>query len=477
MKKRIMRFAAPLVFLICTTLLQNLFAEQWSTNQDNIAKTAVDTWKTETVVSLSNNLYLSSRTIATDSDGRPHIVYCKDSRLYHAYHDGTQWQYEKVDESTFVDRGASIAVDTFNNVHISYYDTTNADLWYAVKKSGKWLTEKVDDTVLITGSLSSIAVDKDGNPHIGYCVFDFVSKGGIRYAKKVSGKWSTEPVDGGWNSLAQSVCLGVDGDGKAHISYLDGANYDVKYATNVTGTWEKEIVDGNGFVALQSSIAVDKNGKAYIIYTNSSIFDIKYATNASGSWVTEKVFGGAIATFLSIAVDGNSKSHVSYYAVGSDGGGDLVYANNTGNAWIAETVDSIGNVGLYSSIAVDASNNVHIDYYDVTQSILKHATKTTDAVTQPTVKTGKATKVTVGSAVLNGTANAQGATTKVWFEYGTTIGVYKKKSINKMVNGKINKKISASIKKLSPGTKYYYRIAAQNKAGTSYGSEKSFSTK
>lgn len=166
-----MRFVVPVVFLICTTLLQNLFAEQWSTNQDNIAKTAVNTWKTETVVSLSNNLYLSSRTIAIDSDGHPHIVYCKDNRLYHAYHNGTQWQYEKVDESTFVDRGASIAVDTFNNVHISYYDTTNADLWYAVKKSGRWSTEKVDDTVLLTGSLTSIAVDKNGKAYIIYTKF------------------------------------------------------------------------------------------------------------------------------------------------------------------------------------------------------------------------------------------------------------------------------------------------------------------
>jgi phosphodiesterase/alkaline phosphatase D-like protein len=132
---------------------------------------------------------------------------------------------------------------------------------------------------------------------------------------------------------------------------------------------------------------------------------------------------------------------------------------------------------LYSSIALDASNNVHINYYDVTKSILKYATKTTDAATQPIVKTGIATKVAVNSAMLNGTANAQGTTTKVWFEYGTTTGVYNKKSTNKMVSGKKNKKIIASIKKLSPGTKYYYRIAAENKAGTLYGREKSFSTK
>jgi|GEM_PF-5145481 len=48
----------------------------------------------------------------------------------------------------------------------------------------------------------------------------------------------------------------------------------------------------------------------------------------------------------------------------------LVGTVNAG-AWVIETVDSTGRVGLFTSIAVDSSGNPHISYFDESNRYLK----------------------------------------------------------------------------------------------------------
>jgi hypothetical protein len=74
------------------------------------------------------------------------------------------------------------------------------------------------------------------------------------------------------------------------------------------------------------------------------------------------------------------------------------------------------------------------------------------------------------SATFNGTVRANGLTTTVTFEYGTSSGVYGS-SVSASTVSSISS-VSATATNLSPGT-YYFRIKAVNLAGTVYGSEQS----
>lgn len=94
----------------------------------------------------------------------------------------------------------------------------------------------------------------------------------------------------------------------------------------------------------------------------------------------------------------------------------------------------------------------------------------------PMVDTGSASNITSNSATLNGTVNANGLNTTTWFEYGTTSGTFGSTSSTQTVSGWDDTTVSISISELSAGTTYYYRIAAQNSAGTAYGSEITFTT-
>ncbi|MDG6005576.1 MAG: hypothetical protein E3K29_06965, partial [Candidatus Brocadia sp.] len=94
----------------------------------------------------------------------------------------------------------------------------------------------------------------------------------------------------------------------------------------------------------------------------------------------------------------------------------------------------------------------------------------------PQVTTGSATNITTNAATLNGTVNANGLSTTVWFQYGTTSGSYGSTTSIQTVGGTSSTPVSASINGLSAGVKYYYRIVAQNSVGTSYGTEQSLTT-
>ena len=82
-------------------------------------------WRIEVIDATTNVCNFSQRAIAIDSSNRPHIAYGNDY-LSHAYFDGTQWQYEVVDNSAGTAMFASIAVDSNNMAHISYYDCNNS---------------------------------------------------------------------------------------------------------------------------------------------------------------------------------------------------------------------------------------------------------------------------------------------------------------------------------------------------------------
>lgn len=102
--------------------------------------------------------------------------------------------------------------------------------------------------------------------------------------------------------------------------------------------------------------------------------------------------------------------------------------------------------------------------------------KITTAAKLPKVVTGQATQVKKTSAKLNGTVNPNGLSTTARFEYGKNSGVYTRKTRAKKITGDLDVSVNSTIRGLSPGKKYYYRLAAENNAGASYGSELSFTT-
>nr|QNO53394.1 hypothetical protein JNHLJEBA_00004 [Methanosarcinales archaeon ANME-1 ERB6] len=270
------------------------------------------------------------------------------------------WSIETVDATGDVGF-SSIALDSNNNPHIGYTDLTNKDLKYAKWTGTTWSITTIGDV----GISNSIALDSNNNPHISY-----VGYRDLKYAKWTGTTWSTTTVDSAFAETGGQASMALDSNNYPHISYYNGTNKDLKYAKWTGTTWGITTVDSAGVGAF-SSIALDSNNNPHISYFDDTNEDLKYAKWTGSAWsITTVDSTGDVGILNSIALDSNNNPHISYSDYTNF---DLKYAKWTGSAWSIKTVDSAGDVGYFTAIALDSNNNPHIGYFDYTNFDLKYA--------------------------------------------------------------------------------------------------------
>ena len=95
----------------------------------------------------------------------------------------------------------------------------------------------------------------------------------------------------------------------------------------------------------------------------------------------------------------------------------------------------------------------------------------------PSATTAAATSVSLTSATLNGIVNANGSSTTVTFEYGTTTSYGSTATATPSpVTGNTVTNVSANITGLQKGTLYHFRVKVENICGIIYGNDLTFST-
>ncbi len=94
-------------------------------------------------------------------------------------------------------------------------------------------------------------------------------------------------------------------------------------------------------------------------------------------------------------------------------------------------------------------------------------------VQPPSVRTDNAPWVSQTSADLAGFVDPKGTAT-TWFQWGRTTDLEGTPTVQKTVSS--SQSVTARIGGLQPETKYYFRIVAKNKGGTSYGEIRTFMT-
>ena len=330
-------------------------------------------WVTSTIDSVGDVGEYTS--IAMDSNNKVHISYYDSSNedLKYATDASGAWVTSTISSGNVVGLYTSIAIDSNDKVHISCLRSHGVsdeygDLNYATNAAGFWRTILIHSGYV--GKYTSIAIDSNNKVHISY--YD-ATNDDLKYATDVSGAWVNSIIDSVGN-VGGDTSIAIDSNDKVHISYYDATNEDLKYATDVSGAWVNSTIDSVGDVGEYTSIAIDSNNKVHISYYDSTNKDLKYATDASGSWVTSTIDSvGDVGSYTSIAIDSNDKVHISYRDSNFTNE-DLKYATNASGSWVTSTIDSVGDVGWDTSIATDSNNKVHISYYDSTNKDLKYAT-------------------------------------------------------------------------------------------------------
>ena len=307
----------------------------------------------------------------------------------------------------------------------------------------------------------------------------------------------------------------------AYDTSLNG-NYDV-FVSKLNGDLTNLITStylGGSAYDYSLSMVIDPDGNLYVTGgTESPDFPITsgaYNTSHNAGVFVSKLSGDLTSllasTYLgygdsySIATDSGGNIYVTGgtslsdfpATTGSYGGGrvDVFISKLSGDLASLLASTYLGGAGydIGSAIAIDSGGNIYVagstfdessdfptttDAYDTSYDnggsfITKFDSDFSGSF--PTVTTGEVTNIAPKSATLNGTVNANGLSTTAWFKYGINSSTYNDVSSTQTLNGWGNISVSIDVSELKPGTTYYYRIVAQNSAGTEYGNEISFTT-
>jgi len=344
------------------------------------------------------------------------------------------WTIEVVDDAPKVGEGSSIAIDSLDRPHISYYEANFTHQKYAYWNGENW-THEIVDYDMWTGELSNIYITENSQIHI----FSWHSSNTPKHytLNNITQIWEAEDwsyrgsMDMDSNGIIYVLKYGdgtptfiysIDGDNENHLNQTSDGNemwiypYWLDYATVVTddennlhsflrirmanlnyteefrayyygvyvdGQWNFEMVANissnmDSYWSIRNILMeIDSTGSPHICYYDGNVDVIKHKYKDNSEWVTETVANGS-ASDISMAIDSNDKIYLSYY---NTSGSDLMVSQKDGDNWYTMALDTGGVVGKSNSIVIDSNDGVHISYYDSSNGNLKYAFRSNENIT------------------------------------------------------------------------------------------------
>lgn len=308
----------------------------------------------------------------------------------------SQWRVEVIDggPGKNVGKFTSLAIDKDGNLHVGYYDETRQALRYGFRSGagGKWYTMEVD----ASGGYESLAVDAQGQPHFAYAA---PNEAGLRYAAWDGKKWNKQTLDS--ERIDFFNCIRIGPDGLPRISYYQRLHRDGSFALHLkyahfeatTKSWYTETVDARSATGKFNSLALDSKGLPYISYSDVDTGDLRYTKWDGSEWHfsapdTQKQSEGWVGIGSSIELDQSGNPHIAYVDVTHQ---RIKYASWTGSSWKSEVVDNIlGKADNIDRISLkfDSRQQPHLAYWDSGMGVLRYATLTPKGWKAETVDNG-----------------------------------------------------------------------------------------
>ena len=303
-----------------------------------------------------------------------------NGHLRYAYQDPGGWHKVDVDLEQ-ISPFTSLALEKNGQPHISYIQKNTNELHHAYQDPTGWHTELVSITWETNASVqtdvpgdtnapTSLAFDPDDPPGEGPCIAYgnlglAFSSEAILLFCKHSGIWQYKMLD---DNSGYPVSLLFTKGGDYQVASFSVLNYDLKWATQSGINTSSEVVATSHSLTGPVDLEMDKQGYAHILYHQTAPFSqVRYTFQDSLGWHTSTIPGYLICEDM--ALDSQGLPHLSC----EDGGFNLVYAYLASSGWLTQTVTDYVR-GDYSSIAVDSADVAHISYSAPNRGDVEYAT-------------------------------------------------------------------------------------------------------
>jgi len=284
-----------------------------------------------------------SPAVAVDSNNNPHVVWSGDtttanSDIYYkrSTDGGVTWSAPKrLTWTSGFSWAPKIAVDSNNNPHVVWYDTTNGyEIYYKKSTNGgnNWsATTRITWNPAIS-YLPDIAVDSGNNPAIVW--WDGLSGNYEVYLKRSSdGGTNWEPLrrlTWGTDSSTNPV-IAISSNNHIHVAWEGIANYKLeifyKKSTNGGVAWSaRQRITWNSGDSEYPNIDVDSNNNPHVVWEDDSYpyFMIlhKQSNDGGSTWGVLDRLTWVSSRYPDITVDPNNYLHVVWAS-----GGEIYYKN------------------------------------------------------------------------------------------------------------------------------------------------------
>ncbi|HEY1471917.1 MAG TPA: hypothetical protein VGF61_22955, partial [Candidatus Acidoferrum sp.] len=155
-------------------------------------------------------------------------------------------------------------------------------------------------------------------------------------------------------------------------------------------------------------------------------------------------------------------------------GGDISAANSSRSSPF-DLASGTGGPGVLNNISVFAGEVIKLQFDETSPDAFGDFVGVNFTVEALSCTTNPATTVASFSATLNGSLNPRGSTTTVYFQYGPTTSYGHTTPVQTQIGNTV-RNISANISGLTASTTYHFRIVAHDNGGTSFGSDRTFTT-
>ena len=339
-----------------------------------------DTTSWSTPVSLDSRYAVGyESSLAIDSNDNLHVTYFDgaNGNLEYMTYDGSSWSTPvSLDSTDLVGYMPSLAIDSDDDLHVTYLDNTNDNLEYVTYDGSSWSTPVSLDSTDSVGHYSSLAIDSNDNLHVTY--FDATNEA-LEYMTYDGSSWSTPvSLDSRYN-VGHESSLAIDLNDNLHVIYIDEYNGSLEYMTYNGSSWSTPVSLDNR--PRESSLAIDSNDNLHVTYFQNSSGNLEYMTYDGSSWSTPVSLDSIdlCAIFCSessLAIDSNDNLHVTYLDFTND---NLEYVTYDGSSWSTPlSLDSTDDVGYQSSLAIDSNDILHVTYFDGTNLNLEYMTTGTN---------------------------------------------------------------------------------------------------